>query len=491
MEREEGEIVDLTDHPTVENATSNSTANGVQRHAAIATVERPTVSIREILNLEGGGSRPDPGQRRRGTAVVVGVVGICAGFGIGALAFRPFGSSVSTGAVAPTTSLAERLEPVPAAGRTEATAESHPEGAHLPDGSHAATTTVSATTVPAPIGRPLTEAETRIALAQVGLQRITFVPHSIELTPQGDQSVREFAEVLKRAPGVPVEFVIHTYSEPTPGQNHGLSVEQGEFLRERLGQLGVETATVAATGVGSPDAQSQLRDLVLLDTASLPIAAVDTANLAFDPGTAALRPVAGGALTALAAAMATDPGARVNLVVYATTGAGGETDHALSHARGDRLVEELAAHGVDRARVSVVGLGATPVAPPLSNVVTLQVGEAALLSVALELVDRDSIDFVPHTTVLTPSSLVLLDQVAAALVAYPAPRVMVAGHTFTEASSDANHLLSQRQAGALAAYLASRGVDPKRFTLVGHGDPPQFGVESTGVYVTFTVIQGA
>lgn len=126
---------------------------------------------------------------------------------------------------------------------------------------------------------------------------------------------------------------------------------------------------------------------------------------------------------------------------------------------------------------------------PFDNVVTVQVGEAALLSVALEAIDIDSIDFVPHTTVLTPTSLVLLDQVAAALVAYPAPRIMVAGHTFTEPSSDANHLLSQRQAEALAAYLVSRGADAKRFTLVGHGDPPQFGVESAGVYVTFTVMK--
>jgi outer membrane protein OmpA-like peptidoglycan-associated protein len=91
---------------------------------------------------------------------------------------------------------------------------------------------------------------------------------------------------------------------------------------------------------------------------------------------------------------------------------------------------------------------------------------------------------------MAPRHSVSLDQLAGVLAANPDGMVMVAAHTFTEPTSEANLALSARQANAVAGYLAARGVDKARLMPVAHGDPPVIGFESTSVYVTFSVMHG-
>jgi OOP family OmpA-OmpF porin len=62
-----------------------------------------------------------------------------------------------------------------------------------------------------------------------------------------------------------------------------------------------------------------------------------------------------------------------------------------------------------------------------------------------------------------------LDAVAASLVANPAVRVRVEGHTDTTGSADTNRTLSQARAAAVAAALAARGVAADRMEAQGFG----------------------
>ena len=295
-ENRDGEVA-IPDDQSTERSEPEATTGGQGRTAArVATIERPTLTIREILSTDLQSPAGTGGGHRRVVATI-GVLGLCVGLAGGALAavaLRIGDNDRSAENVPPAGAVDESA--LPGSGSSASAAAAGPTShTHQSDTSQAEVTARTSGTAAQP---PMTEAEARVALAAVGLQRLVFVPHVVELAPQGDQALREFAEVLKRAPGVPVEFVIHTYTEPTPGQNHGLSVEQGELLRERLGEFGVDISTVAATGVGSPDAQSQLRDLVLVDSASTGLRAVDTASLAFDAGTATLKPISTNALDA-------------------------------------------------------------------------------------------------------------------------------------------------------------------------------------------------
>ncbi len=82
------------------------------------------------------------------------------------------------------------------------------------------------------------------------------------------------------------------------------------------------------------------------------------------------------------------------------------------------------------------------------------------------------INFALESANLTPGALRDLDQVAAAL---RDPRladvpVTLEGHTDASGAADYNLDLSRRRAGAVLAYLTSRGVRPDRLRAVGYGE---------------------
>ena len=79
------------------------------------------------------------------------------------------------------------------------------------------------------------------------------------------------------------------------------------------------------------------------------------------------------------------------------------------------------------------------------------------------------VNFQTGRSVLTPSSYLILDQVAASLVANPDIRIELAGYTDNTGPTGVNVRLSQARAAAVRAYLARKGVSPARMLARGYG----------------------
>ncbi len=79
------------------------------------------------------------------------------------------------------------------------------------------------------------------------------------------------------------------------------------------------------------------------------------------------------------------------------------------------------------------------------------------------------VNFQSGRSVLTTASYIVLDQVAASLVANPEIRIEIAGYTDSTGSRPMNLRLSMARAAAVRAYLARRGVSPMRMQARGFG----------------------
>jgi outer membrane protein OmpA-like peptidoglycan-associated protein len=80
------------------------------------------------------------------------------------------------------------------------------------------------------------------------------------------------------------------------------------------------------------------------------------------------------------------------------------------------------------------------------------------------------VNFTSGRSILTRASYVILDEVAASLIANPDVRIEVAGHTDGSGSETLNLRLSQARAAAVRHYLASKGVKPERMVARGYGE---------------------
>ncbi len=69
-----------------------------------------------------------------------------------------------------------------------------------------------------------------------------------------------------------------------------------------------------------------------------------------------------------------------------------------------------------------------------------------------------------------PQFYSVLDDVARTLGSYNQTYIDVLGHTDTTGSHEKNQLLSERRAGAVAEYLAARGVERARMATRGYGE---------------------
>lgn len=79
------------------------------------------------------------------------------------------------------------------------------------------------------------------------------------------------------------------------------------------------------------------------------------------------------------------------------------------------------------------------------------------------------VNFRTGSAVLTPSSLVVLDTVAATLLALPTVKVEIGGHTDSRGGATLNLRLSQARAQSVMRYLARKGVPLSRLSAVGYG----------------------
>ena len=89
------------------------------------------------------------------------------------------------------------------------------------------------------------------------------------------------------------------------------------------------------------------------------------------------------------------------------------------------------------------------------------------------------VNFASGRSILTPASYVVLDQVAASLVANPDVRIEIAGHTDDSGADALNLRLSQARARAVQHYLATKGVAPARMEARGYGETEPVATNAT------------
>lgn len=81
----------------------------------------------------------------------------------------------------------------------------------------------------------------------------------------------------------------------------------------------------------------------------------------------------------------------------------------------------------------------------------------------------DTIFFETDSYDIDPEDRAILDSQAAWLVANPSVRVTIEGHCDERGTREYNLALGERRANAAANYLATRGVDSSRMTVISYG----------------------
>ena len=81
-----------------------------------------------------------------------------------------------------------------------------------------------------------------------------------------------------------------------------------------------------------------------------------------------------------------------------------------------------------------------------------------------------NVTFASGSADLAPDFYPVLDEIATTLGHYNQTMVEVAGHTDDVGDDQANQVLSERRAGAVASYLERRGVMQERILIVGAGE---------------------
>lgn len=90
-----------------------------------------------------------------------------------------------------------------------------------------------------------------------------------------------------------------------------------------------------------------------------------------------------------------------------------------------------------------------------------------------------NVNFEFDSAKLTPESMAILDQAAAALNKTPGKKVQVAGHTDSVGSNAYNQKLSQARAKTVRDYLVAQGVEAARMSSAGFGEEKPVADNST------------
>lgn len=87
--------------------------------------------------------------------------------------------------------------------------------------------------------------------------------------------------------------------------------------------------------------------------------------------------------------------------------------------------------------------------------------------------------FAVDSSELSPASKTNLDNLAGSLQNYPNTNILVVGHTDNTGAESYNQTLSERRAGAAAAYLAEKGIATTRLAISGMGETSPIADNST------------
>lgn len=101
---------------------------------------------------------------------------------------------------------------------------------------------------------------------------------------------------------------------------------------------------------------------------------------------------------------------------------------------------------------------------PMDGVRIVRMGEG------IKVTFDGSIMFAENSSALSARSKKSLDHIAASLVKYPYRKVVIEGHTDGTGTGKRNKALSEKRAGAVAAYLSAQKVERARIDIVGYGE---------------------
>ncbi len=384
--------------------------------------------------------------------------------------------------------------------RTETAAVSDPAApleVTAPTSPEASDTDARATQV-GTVDEPSADLAAAAADGRLDLNTIRFVPGTVELTDDAEETIQRLATVIETRPDTPISITVRTYSERDAAGNLALSIEQAEALAARLVELGAEPGRIGVSGLGSPLlSPSQPVQNFVIASAGLPQtplkSVVDDLSpfaVGVDPATLELRAESIASLDQLGAALSST-GQDVGLAAYSF----GQADETRNRELAGQAVEAVAAylvdrHGVDRERISALVPGQAPyvVGAELGNHVELHWGDDAAPAVALQQLPQERIGFVPGTATLTTEGDELLDEVAAAITGSE-HALVVDVQTFSEPSKQANAVLSGGQAEAVAEHLLAAGVPAERLRVFASGDVSQFADPGRDGRVILTLLR--
>lgn len=73
-------------------------------------------------------------------------------------------------------------------------------------------------------------------------------------------------------------------------------------------------------------------------------------------------------------------------------------------------------------------------------------------------------------TELAPESVATVEKLKAVLMTWPAPQLVVVGHTDRAGSTESNDRLSKRRAESVAAFLTKKGIPAEQIETAGRGE---------------------
>ena len=92
-----------------------------------------------------------------------------------------------------------------------------------------------------------------------------------------------------------------------------------------------------------------------------------------------------------------------------------------------------------------------------------------------------SVSFATDSASIEPGLHPTLNRIAATLQEYPATTIAVVGHTDSMGDPQYNMQLSERRASAVANYLVTQGVDPRRISVQPQGERAPIADNATEV----------
>ena len=477
--------LDAIDDGTDEAAARFESNRRYDHRPAIENVDRPTLVLT---------TRDQPPPKPKSNAKLVAL--LC-GLVVGALALgaylgrqgQPIANVNPDNAVA-SPSLANdaqaAVEPLEGDTRPPATVVSAPETSQEP-----AEAPVEAIVAPTVVAGAPDESAFLAKFAALDLEKLAFVPGEVDLTGGGMEALDRLTDLLLAYPSQPVELRVRTYSESTPGRNHGLSLHQSNALLTKLEAAGVGTDRLTIVGLGSIDTDRPTAAAALfLDAANSDIGQQEDDLFPLiieEPFAGSFDQSSVESLVAVSAKLGDSP---VSLVGYAWSEPTAEANHELSHAMLDAAAAVMISNGIPASQIETVGLGSAAASlAQRTTVVTAVAGPTAAIAVSLGAIPVDAVSFEEDSAVLTSSGRETLTSIAAVLTSQADIEVEIAVHYYQAATSQGNHDVSRQLADSIGDYLADAGVALQRLRLVAHGDPPHFAVPGRSSAVTFTVIR--